>query len=250
MPKLRSKELYHLVKNKYAIMFCMTYRTPLVDAFVAAGRILGSPTIDYNSPDQLGFGYVQTTIRGGRRLSSARAFLQNNQGRPNLHILPMATATKILVNRKSNTAYGVKYVHNRLEYKVKARREVILSAGPIASPQLLMLSGIGPREHLSKHGIPVIKDLPVGRTLYDHITFPGVIFTLNRTGVSLNENRDSSIENILRYIRYGDNAVASPGAVEGIGYIKTPLSDNNDEIPDIELISIGGSLMSDGGVFR
>lgn len=225
----------------------MPCRTPLVDAFLAAGRILGSPTVDYNSPEQLGFGYVQATIRGGRRLSAARAFLLNNQKRSNLHILPMTTATKILINRKSNTAYGVQYVRNRLKYKVRARREVILSAGPIASPQLLMLSGIGPKEHLNQHGIPVIKDLPVGRTLYDHITFPGLIFTLNRTGISFNENRDATIENVIRFLRYGDNVAASPGAVEGIGYIKTPVSNVNDGIPDIELISIGGSLMSDGG---
>lgn len=219
----------------------------MIEAFLAAGRILGSPTIDYNRPEQLGFGYVQTTTRGGRRLSAARAFLQPNLERSNLHILPMATATKVLINRKSNSAYGVQYVRNRQKYKVGARREVILSAGPIASPQLLMLSGIGPQEHLGQHGIEVIKDLPVGQTLYDHITFPCVIFTLNTTGVSINENTVGTLENTIRFIEYGDNAISSPGAVEGIGYIKTPYSNSNDKIPDIELISIGGSLTSDGG---
>ncbi|KAJ0173022.1 hypothetical protein K1T71_011198 [Dendrolimus kikuchii] len=225
------------------------FRTPLVDAFLEAGRILGHPTIDYNSPDELGFGYVQTHTRNGRRLSAAKAFLHPNRNRPNLHILPMATATKVLINKDTKTAYGVQYVRNRLKYKVKVRREVILSAGPIASPQLLMLSGIGPKEHLGRHGIPVLQDLPVGRTLYDHITFPGIIFTLKTQNVSVNENRDASAQNLIRWLQHGDNVVASPGGVEGIGYIQTPLSKNDQQIPDIELINIAGSLLSDGGQF-
>lgn len=180
-------------------------------------------------------------------MSSARAFLHDNRRRHNLHILPMTRVTKVIINSKTRTATGVEYVRNRLKYKVKARREVILSAGPIASPQLLMLSGVGPREHLSKHSIPVIHDLPVGRTLYDHITFPAAIFTLTATNVSINENRDGNLENVVRYLRYGDNMLSSPGAVEGIGYIKTPISEEGEGIPDIELLSIGGSLMSDGG---
>lgn len=212
-----------------------------------AGRILGTPTIDYNSPEELGFGYVQTTIRNGHRMSAARAFLNPNKRRPNLHILPQATATKILIKRQTRTAYGVQYVRNRLKYKVRARREVIVSAGPIASPQLLMLSGIGPSDQLSRHGIPLVQHLPVGKTLYDHITFPAVIFTLNTTGLAFNENRDANIENVIQYIRYGDNVVATPGAVEGIGYIRTPLSRDEEGIPDIEFISIGGSILSDGG---
>lgn len=203
--------------------------------------------MDYNNPETLGFGYVQTTTRSGRRMSAARAFLYDNRKRSNLHILPMTRATRVIIDSKTKTAIGVEYVRNRLKYKVKARREVILSAGPIASPQLLMLSGVGPRELLSKHGIPVIKDLPVGQTLYDHITFPAVIFTLSATNVSINENRDGNVENVIRYLRYGDNMLSSPGAVEGIGYIKTPLSEDGEGIPDIELICIGGSLLSDGG---
>lgn len=208
---------------------------------------MGIPTIDYNSPEQLGFGYVQVNMRNGRRLSSSKAFLHPNKRRPNLHILPSATVTKLLIDKNTRTAYGVEYVRNRLSSKVRARREVILSAGPIASPQLLMLSGVGPKEHLRSHGIPVIQNLPVGRTLYDHVTYPALIFTLNSTNVSLNENRDGNVQNFLEWSQFGDNVVASPGGVEGIGYIKTPLSNQQDRIPDIELISLGGSLMSDGG---
>ncbi|KAL4711804.1 hypothetical protein ACJJTC_005973 [Scirpophaga incertulas] len=222
------------------------YRTPLIDAFLEAGRLLGYPTVDYNSPEQLGFGYLQYTTFAGKRVSAAKAFLHKNKERPNLHILPMSTVIKVLINKRQ-TATGVEYVRNRLRFKVRARREVIVSAGPIASPQLLMLSGIGPKQHLGQMGIPLIHELPVGATLYDHITFPGLVFTLNATGASLIESRETSLQNVLRWIQYGDGPVTTPGGVEGIGYIKTIISDDPEPIPDIELISTGGSVVSDGG---
>ncbi|CAB3220578.1 unnamed protein product [Arctia plantaginis] len=224
------------------------YRTPLIEAFLQAGRILGSPTTDYNSPEQLGFGHVQANIKSGKRLSAAKVFLRPNKKRPNLHILPLTTVTRVLIDKYTKTAYGVEYVRNRLKNKVRARREVILSAGPIASPQLLMLSGIGPKKHLQKHGLRVIQNLPVGKTLYDHITFPGLIFPLNVTNIALNENRDGNVQNLIEWMQFGDNVVSSPGGVEGIGYIKTLASDEPDQIPDIELISLGGSLLADGGL--
>ncbi|XP_037974782.2 glucose dehydrogenase [FAD, quinone]-like [Plutella xylostella] len=223
------------------------YKTPLIESFLEAGRILGRPTVDYNAPEEMGFGYVQATVLGGRRVSAAKAFLHPYKNRTNLHILPVSRVTKVLINPENKQAYGVQYVRNKLNYEVHARREVILSAGPIASPQLLMLSGIGPKEQLSKHGIPLIEELPVGQTLYDHITFPGLIYTLNTTRVSLIENRETTLNTVVQWLQFGDSAMASPGAVEGIGYIKTPNSKEPADIPDIELISIGGSLVSDGG---
>lgn len=161
--------------------------------------------------------------------------------------MPETTATKILIDSETKTAYGVEYIKNKRIHAVRARKEVILSAGPIASPQLLMLSGVGPQEHLISKGIPVIQDLPVGRTLYDHICFPGLIFTLNKTGVSFTESRSLTISALSDWLRDGDSILTSPGAVEGIGYIKTPLSDDPEPVPDIELISVGGSIVSDGG---
>ncbi|KAJ0173021.1 hypothetical protein K1T71_011197 [Dendrolimus kikuchii] len=237
---------YRNTKGDMNVQF-VAYRSKLIGAFLKAGRMLGNPTIDYNWPNELGFGYVQTTTNHGRRMSAAKSFLHPNKNRYNLHILPTATATKILIDQRTKTAYGVEYVRNHLKYIVKARMEVILSAGPIASPHLLMLSGIGPKEQLSRHGIPIVKDLPVGRVLYDHIAFPGLIFTLNTTGLSLSETRDANLKNFIQWLQFGDTVLATPGAIEGIGYIQTSYSNNNEEIPDIELISAAGSIVSDGG---
>ncbi|CAH0402789.1 unnamed protein product [Chilo suppressalis] len=237
---------YRGLKGEMNVEF-VPFRTPLISTFLEAGRLLGYPTLDYNSPEQLGFGYLQATMKSGKRVSSAKAFLHNNKDRPNLHILPMSIVTKVLIDSKTKTATGVQYVRQRLRMEVKARREVILSAGPIASPQLLMLSGIGPKKHLSRHSIPLVQDLPVGRTLYDHITFPGLVFTLNVTNVSLIETRETTFSNVIRWIQFGDGPASTTGAAEGIGYIKTAVSDDPEPVPDIELISIGGSIVSDGG---
>ncbi|XP_072934515.1 glucose dehydrogenase [FAD, quinone]-like [Epargyreus clarus] len=240
------EEQYHGRTGELNVEFGPT-RSPLADTFLEAGRILGYPSGDYNSPEGLKFGYVQTTTLAGKRLSAAKAFLHGIKRRSNLHILPMTRVTKILIESGTKTAYGVRYIRNRVRSEVRARREVILSAGPIASPQLLMLSGIGPAKHLAKHKIPLVQDLPVGQRLYDHISFPGLIFTLNTTGLSFIESNLTNIRNVIQYVQFSDTPASTPGAVDGIGYIRTPLANKFETRPDIELISIGGSLVSDGG---
>lgn len=204
--------------------------------------------MDYNAPENLGFGRVQITTSRGHRYSAAKVFLHTHKNRPNLHILQESLAIKLLINPQSKEAYGVEYTRNKLLHTVLARKEVILAAGPIASPQLLMLSGIGPKDHLTSVGISVIQDLPVGRKVYDHICFPGLIYTLNVSNISFIENKALTLSTFIEWIRNGDNFLASPGAVENIGYIKTPISDDPDpSVPDMELINIGGSILSDGG---
>ncbi|XP_063628259.1 glucose dehydrogenase [FAD, quinone]-like [Cydia splendana] len=222
-------------------------RTRLIQAFLAAGRLLGDKTIDYNDPDKVGLGYAQTTTSKGHRHSAAKAYLHPHKNRKNLHILPETRATKVVIDKATKTATGVEYVRNGMRYMVKARREVILSAGPIESPKLLMLSGIGPENHLKKFNITVLQNLSVGRTLYDHISFDGIVFTLNTSNISLIESREANLPNIIRWINYGDGPLASPGGVEGLGYIKTDVPHEDDVYVDLELLDIGGSIGSDGG---
>ncbi|XP_059046301.1 glucose dehydrogenase [FAD, quinone]-like [Achroia grisella] len=223
------------------------FKTGLVEAFLQSGRNFGHPTVDYNAPDQFGFGYAQITTNKGHRLSSAKAFLHPHKRRRNLHILTETRATKVLIEPQTKRAYAVEYNRNGIKYTARCRREVILSAGPIASPQLLMLSGVGPKEHLETLGIPVIADLKVGRTLYDHIAFPGVVFKLNSTNASLLEPKVATLPNLMQWLQFGDGLLTTPGLVEALGYIKTSQSEDPDLVPDIELISLGGSLTSDAG---
>src|SRR5262249_18788474 len=122
----------------------------------------------YNGKQQEGFGRGQYTIRDGRRSSSARAHLRTARNRRNLDVQTGAHTTRITM--QGTRATGVDYVLNSGDIRhAEAAREVILSSGTFNSPQLLMLSGIGPADHLREIGISCIVDLPVGRNLQDHL---------------------------------------------------------------------------------
>jgi choline dehydrogenase-like flavoprotein len=141
---------------------------PLFAAWVEAARAAGHNfTEDYNGREQIGFGRAQFTIRNGRRASAAAAFLRPALRRPNLTVKTGAQATRVLFER--NRAIGVEYVANGRIERVLAGGEVILAGGAFNSPQLLMLSGIGPADHLRDFGIKPRADLPVGRNLQDHL---------------------------------------------------------------------------------
>ena len=141
---------------------------PLFAAWFEAGKALGLPaTEDYNAKDAVGFGRGQYTIGRGRRSSAAVAFLHPAMKRSNLTVETGAQATKFVL--RGTTATGVDFVKDRHAHHAEARREVILCGGTFNSPQLLMLSGIGPADHLREVGITPIVDLPVGANLQDHL---------------------------------------------------------------------------------
>jgi choline dehydrogenase len=144
---------------------------PLHEAWLAAGREAGYPvTSDMNGFQQEGFGLMDMTVGDGRRCSAANAYLRPAMNRSNLTVRAHALATRILFEQRR--AVGVRYRHGDSEQVVRGRREVIVSCGPINSPQLLKLSGIGPAPELAQHGIPVVHELPgVGENLQDHLEF-------------------------------------------------------------------------------
>ncbi|RZC35458.1 GMC oxred N domain containing protein, partial [Asbolus verrucosus] len=225
------------------------YQSELVRAFVKGGNELGLPHIDYNANFQsFGVSTVQATVLRGRRHSNARAFLHPVKHRPNLHIVTSAYVTKLLIDPTNKEAYGVEYERFGKTYRVGAVREVILSAGTFNSPQLLMLAGIGPQEHLQELGIPVLQDLPVGQNLHDHLAYVGLHFLLDKE-VSLSAYNLMTSESISDFLKNGTGPYTSLGGVEGIGYIKTELSQDPEDIPDIELIFVGASLSTDYGIF-
>ncbi|XP_063420605.1 oxygen-dependent choline dehydrogenase-like [Mytilus trossulus] len=115
------------------------------------------------------YAYMQTNTKDGERYSTAKAYLRPVLKRTNLHIGVHSYGTKVLIEQKK--AIGVEFINNNRKTQVFARKEVIVSAGAVNSPTLLMLSGIGPRKHLQDIGIPLKADLPVGENLEDHIMF-------------------------------------------------------------------------------
>jgi len=143
-------------------------KDPLYDAWLAAAKATGYPlTEDYNGRQPEGFGRAQFTIRDGRRSSSANAFLKPAHGRSNLTVAVNAQTTRVILDGAS--AKGVEYVKNGATLRAEAGREVILAAGAFNTPQILMLSGIGPAQHLRDFGVKVAADLPVGKNLQDHL---------------------------------------------------------------------------------
>ena len=144
---------------------------PLHQAWLTAGREAGyAHTADMNGFQQEGFARMDMTVGGGRRCSAANAYLRPVMRRPNLALRTHALATRVLF--EGRRAVGVRYQHGGATHEVRARREVILSAGSINSPQLLKLSGVGPAAELAALGIAVVRDLPgVGENLQDHLEF-------------------------------------------------------------------------------
>jgi choline dehydrogenase len=143
-------------------------RHPICDAFLNAGdQLQHRRNDDFNGADQEGFGYFQVTQRNGERISTARGFLRPVQDRPNLTVLVKTLTKRIVFDGRR--AVGVEISRNGQNASIVARREVIVAAGAINSPQLLLLSGIGPDKELRRHGIEVRHELPgVGENLQDH----------------------------------------------------------------------------------
>jgi choline dehydrogenase len=157
---------------------------PLVDSFIAATGAAGlAHNEDFNGAEQEGVGIYQMTIRNARRNSAARAFLRPAMKRANVTVLTGAQVTRIIV--ENGRAAGVEYRRRGALHRANARGEVILSGGAINSPQLLMLSGIGPAAHLRAMGIPVVADSPhVGQNLNDH---QGINYTWRMTVPTYND---------------------------------------------------------------
>ncbi|XP_015183004.1 PREDICTED: glucose dehydrogenase [FAD, quinone]-like [Polistes dominula] len=205
------------------------YKSPLLDSIVQGGEELGYKNHDINGENQTGFMLTPGTVRDGKRCSTAKAFLRPAQNRSNLHIALKAQVLKILVNDRKRVT-GVQFIRDGLEQTVMARKEVILSAGAINSPQLLMLSGIGPKEHLKEHDIPVISDLRVGDNLQDHVSTVGLFLRLNES-ISLENKQLTTLTSYLNYMLY-KNGYFTAG-VNAIGFVNTKYADPSD-YPDLQ----------------
>lgn len=178
------------------------WHTPLVAAFVEAGTEIGYQNRDINGDKQQGFMIAQGTIRRGSRCSTAKAFIRPVRLRKNLHVAMNAHVTKILIDKVKMQATGVEFVRYGKRYRISARREVIMSAGAINTPQLLMLSGIGPKEHLDHLGIHVLKDLPVGKNLQDHVGMGGMTFLVDKP-IAIIQDRFNPATTTNQYVLVG-----------------------------------------------
>ncbi|CAH2986966.1 unnamed protein product [Chilo suppressalis] len=203
----------------------------LIEAF----KEQGLPVTDLNGENQLGVDFTQSTSKNGQRFSTNAAFIRPLKGRrPNLHIATNAFVTKILINSHTKTAYGVEYVINGIKYAAFAQKEVILSAGAINSPKILMLSGIGPSLHLKNLNIPVIKDLKVGENLQDHVGTNSLIVALSNKTSTLVDSQQlfQEIYDYYGQHHYKSGPLASTSTLRTVAFIKTEFAFEN--APDIQ----------------
>ncbi len=208
----------------------------LYEAWLEAAKACGYPlTPDYNGKQQEGFGRGQFTIRDGYRSSSANAFLKPARGRQNFTVEINAHTTHIVLN--GTRATGVEYVQNGAIVRAEAAREVIVSAGTFNTPQILMLSGIGPAQHLRSFGINVVADLPVGRNLQDHLG-AYMTYTRKQPGTFHREMRfDRMAVSMLRAYLFGTGpGTVVPGGLHAFIKTRPELS-----VPDIEFMFRGTS---------
>ncbi|PSN32012.1 Glucose dehydrogenase [FAD, quinone] [Blattella germanica] len=205
---------------------------PLTDAFEEAGLNF----TDYNGARQTGVARVEFFQKDGARMTSYNAYISPFlKDRKNLKVVPNTRVTKILIN-KENIAYGVEYAGENMRSitgKVYAKKEVIVSAGALSSPRLLMLSGIGPKKTLETYGIKVIKDLPVGHNLQDHVTTYGFRLLLGKSGSYIPNNVNIVADSLL-YKTTGTGPLASVGTLSVSAYINSRYSDPSDDFPDIQ----------------
>jgi 4-pyridoxate dehydrogenase len=204
---------------------------PIFAAWAAGGQAAGYPVVDdYNGERQEGFGKGQYTVSKGRRSSSARAYLRPARGRKNLEIRTGAHARRIIF--EGDNAHGVEFQSRAGNAVAYAAREIILAAGAFNSPQLLMLSGIGPADHLRTMGITPVADLPVGDDLQDHFGL-WVLYSRRAPGVFHRQMRfDRMAASMLRAYFFGTGpATVVPGGLHA--FIKTR---PDLDVPDIEFM--------------
>ncbi|KAE8742437.1 Glucose dehydrogenase acceptor-like [Frankliniella occidentalis] len=242
-PELRGDRDWHNVGGPVSVTH-LPWHTPLGRAFIDAYKETGYPEVDYNGAQQLGVSPLQVTMQNGSRWSSNRAYLsrlRQRRGAGTLHVLKNTMVTKVLT--EGGEAQGVELVRAGRRYTVRVRREVVVSAGAINSPHLLMLSGIGPREHLQDVGIPVVADLPVGYNLMDHVSAGAVIFTVNDTVSIRTERVTSSVKDLADYFSHRSGPLSIPGGCEALAFLA--LDGNKMGWPDLEMLFVSGSITSD-----
>jgi choline dehydrogenase-like flavoprotein len=204
---------------------------PLSQAFLEACDQAGHrPTADFNGAVQEGAGFYKVMQKDGQRCSNARAYLREAEARPNLSVVTAAHATRVLFD--GTRAVGVRYFENGRYVDVLARREVILAAGAIGSPQLLLLSGVGPKDEIARHGIALVHELPgVGRNLQDHLDVTLSVRSKTRLGVSLHPlSFFHALKELFRYLFFKRGDLTSNTAEAG-AFIK---SSPAEPIPDLQ----------------
>ncbi|CAB3374224.1 Hypothetical predicted protein [Cloeon dipterum] len=206
------------------------------ESFYDAAKELGYEKIDVNSATPVGYGTAPSTQKDNVRFNTAKAFLSPAKDRRNLHISKNSHVTKLRFDKNENRITGVEFVKGGEKQYAMATKEVVLSAGAIGSPHILLLSGIGPQQHLNEIGIDVVKDAPfVGKNLQDHILFLGNIFALTNVNLNTADPEQFKVEEFFKYLMHRTGYYSTIGTYDFMSFINTPLNKDNPQHPDIQI---------------
>ncbi|XP_043475333.1 glucose dehydrogenase [FAD, quinone]-like [Leptopilina heterotoma] len=228
---IKANPKYHNKGGYLGVEKCR-YNDTNAQLLAKAWQELGYDYIDVNADKQIGVMILQTTSLNGRRQSTNDAFIRPiREKRKNLFIETEAFVTKIKIDPKTKRAIGVEYTNKDGKQKtLTARKEVIISAGTINSPKLLMISGIGPEKELKKHNINILKNLSVGRNLHDHVTVGGLQIKLNKTSTKKSLKR--RIQDLELYMKNQSGPLAANGPLSSAAFIRTKF-EKNQQVPDL-----------------
>lgn len=221
---------YHSDKGLMKVDFFGS-KIPYNQVFLDAFNEIGVETIDNINVDKVfGVTKVQGNIWNGRRQSTAKAFLIPANDRKNLQIIYNAEVQKIIID-ENNRATGVEFIYKGIHYvNAYAQKEIVLSAGSIMSPKILMLSGIGPKDHLHELGIPVKSDLPVGHNLIEHICVR-LFFSFPSSQEPVDPIR-AKIDDLYNFAVHNAGPLAHGYQVEATGFYN---SFNGTDYPDMQI---------------
>ncbi|KAH6943001.1 hypothetical protein HPB50_013621 [Hyalomma asiaticum] len=228
------KMKYHGLMGETPINY-PRYNTSLSYSFLNACEELNYSYVDYNGANQTGCSRVQSNTAFGVRMSANRCFLQSVQAnRSNLHISMNSTVTKIIFDGDKKATHVV-FVKNGVQMNVSIGYEVIVSAGAINTPKLLMLSGVGPEDDLKEKQIDPVVNLPVGEGLMDHVIFLGLVITTTNDEIGLTTINQS----IMEYNKSQTGLLTIPGSLEALLFTSSSNVSLEEEMstdhPDIEL---------------
>ncbi|GFG36541.1 hypothetical protein Cfor_04789, partial [Coptotermes formosanus] len=203
------------------------------DIMEAAAELGYRSRVDLNGEDTVGYTIAQANNRDGARLSTNKAFIRPILNRRNLFISMESMVTKILIDKGRKQVKGVTYFKDGKYKTIRVRKEVILCAGAIQSPQILMLSGIGPKEHLEAVGVPVTLDSPrVGHNLMNHVSY-SVKFIVNNASAYNDLNTDT----VRQYLNNRTGPLSSTGLSQVTGLIRSKYADS--DVQDIQMFFEG-----------
>lgn len=225
---LRNESKAGITLNKFENLDSIT------DIVLEAAKELGNKIVedDFAENQNLGYCQIYGTYKNGKRASTAKSYLVAAKDRPNMHVIKNAVAKKINLSANGKTVESVTFVYEgKHEMTVKVNKEVVLSAGAIDTPKLLMLSGFGPKKHLDNLEIPVVRDLRVGDNLQDHVMVPMFYRIEERTANAFNPKEH--LDAIYNYLIHQKGPLSTQGLISLVGFINSDES-SDSPYPDIE----------------